>query len=223
MFFRKLAIRTLFPLTWRPSRTRTARGLMRFSVTELDSGWQILHALEAVDDPQTRAKVLQHALEEIHHASEFERVASSYCPELPPRPLPERDPLFVREDGVDGLATFLAYAHVGEVDVFDQFASYAAGIGDCEARSVFREAKLDENGHVGLTWELLVPLLGEAAARRRVWRIRGRRIYEAWLRFSTALGEIPSGALLGAIYYVFGAVLAQPLRRRLAARPGVAS
>ncbi len=215
MFFRKLAIRILFPLTWRPSPRRTAAGLSRFAVTELDSAWQILYAMDDVDAPHLRGMMLQHALEELHHSSEFARIARRQMPAPPTRLMPPREPLYDRSEGLDGLATFVAYAHVGEIDVFDQFSSYAAGIGDGEARGVFHEAKLDERGHVGLTREILVELVGERAARGRIRQIRLRRVYEAWLRFSKVLGEVPSGALLGALYLIFGALLQVPLRRRL--------
>jgi len=216
MFFRKLAIRALFPITWRPSPRRRARGLQRFAVTELDSAWQILHALDAVDEPKLRAKMLQHALEELHHAAEFDRVSRGLVPAQPPRPFMERAPIFDPDAPGGALAAFAAYAHVGEVDVFDQFSAYAAGIGDGEARGVFREARLDERGHAGMTWDILVEATGdERAARRLVWRTRGRRAYEAWLRFSKSIGEVTTGLLLTVLYAIFGALFALPARRRL--------
>lgn len=213
--FRKLAIRALLPLTWRRSRKMLAARLARFGVTESDSGWQILHVLDHVDDPALRRKVLQHALEEVHHAHEFDRAARPIHHELPPRPKPERDPLYDPETGTEGLVGFVAYAYVGEWDVFDQFDSYAAGLGECEAQSVFREAKLDEYGHVQLTWDILTSLVDEKRARWEVFKIRARRIYEAWLRFSKGLGTVNFTVLLSALYLLFGPLLALPCRHRL--------
>ncbi len=214
-FFRKFLIRTVLPVTWRNSRHVLATRLQRFGVTEADSGWQILHALEAVDDPKTRAMVLQHALEEIHHAAEFTRVSRGWLAELPTRPLPERDPLFEKEDGVQGLVGFLAYAHVGEIDVFDQFASYAAGVGAPEVADVFLEAKLDEYGHVGLTWNLLNTLVDEKQAKWEVFKVRAMRVYEAWLRFSKGIGDVSFAVILSALYLVFGPLMVWPARARL--------
>ncbi len=214
-FFRKILIRTVLPITWRHSRHILATRLLRFAVTESDSGWQILNALQAVDDPKVRAMVLQHALEEIHHASEFTRASKPWLAELPARPLPERDPLFEMEEGVDGLVFFLAYAHVGELDVFDQFASYAAGVGAPEVADVFLEAKLDEYGHISLTWTLLTSLVDEKRARREVLKVRGRRVYEAWLRFSKGIGDVSFAVLLSTLYLVFGPLLWLPARARL--------
>ena len=215
---RKLLIRTVFPLNWSLRPKRIAQGLQRFGNTESDSAWQILYALDVIDDPKVRCMVLQHAFEEVHHGVEFPRVAKPYVPRLPYKYLPERNPLFQRDKGADGLADFLAYAHVGEMDVFDQFDSYAAGIGSCDAQSVFREAKLDEDGHVGLTWDLLVVVTGsEKKARRKVLEARAKRIWEVWLRLGKSMGEIPLHVILSSLYLVFGLICVIPMRRRLAA------
>lgn len=213
MLLRRLLIRALLPLTWRRlSRMKAAR-LLRFGVTEMDSAWQILHALDRIDDPALRARVLQHALEEVHHAREFTRVALHVSDTLPPRPLPEREPIL---ESHAGLAGFVAYAHVGEQDVFDQFDAYAAGIGDTEARSVFREAKLDELGHVSLTWSILTSVVPEREARRMVWKIRAERLWDVWLRFGKMLGEINATVVLSIIYAVAAPLCARPARRSLA-------
>jgi len=215
---RKLLIRMVFPINWRLRPARIAQGLQRFGNTESDSAWQILYALHAIDDPKIRCLVLQHAFEEVHHGVEFPRVAKPYMPRLPYKYCPERKPLFDPTRGAAGLADFLAYAHVGEMDVFDQFDSYAAGIGTCDAQSVFREAKLDEDGHVGLTWNLLVAVSGSAkAAARLVFRARVKRVWEAWLRLGKGFGEVPLTVVLSALYLVFGLLLVIPMRLRLAA------
>ncbi len=216
MFSRKLAIRMVLPITWLPSKKRTATQLQRFSVTEADSAWQILYTLDHLDDPQLRCKVLQHALEEVHHANEFDRVSREYCPELPEKPICERQPLFLVEKGKQGLIDFVAYAHVGEKDVFDQFDSYAAAIGECEAQSVFREAKLDEEGHVGLCMGILKTLVdGDEAARSVVRKTRWRRLYETWLRGGHAMGDTMLGVLLSAVYLTFGVLMTWSCRSRL--------
>ncbi len=115
-----------------------------------------------------------------------------------------------------GLADFYAYANVGEDDVFRQFDAYAAGIGDEDARRVFREAKLDELGHVGLTRGLLLRLTGdERTARRKVLWVRLTRLWDAWLRFGKAVGELNASILLGALYIVAAPLLTVAARRRL--------
>lgn len=214
MFLRALLIRALLPFTWRHVRSVQASRLMRFSATETDSAWQILDAMRHVAAPATRVRMLQHALEEVHHASEFARVSRALCPVAPRPPLAEREPLC--GDDPQGVPRFLAYAHVGERDVFDQFDAYAAGIGEGDAQRVFRESKLDELGHVGLTWSLLVEATGEPGrARRMIWSARFRRAWESWVRFSGGLGAVTSGILLAAGWAIATALLAIPARRRL--------
>lgn len=216
MLLRKLAIRLILPLTWRPSRKRTAAQLQRFSVTEADSGWQILYALDAIDDPALRCKVLQHAMEEVHHACEFNRVSLPYTAELPRKLLCRRDPIFLREKGVDGLITFVAYAEVGEKDVFDQFDSYAGAIGGPAARSVFLEAKKDEEGHIGLCHGILLGLVGtEEAAARKIRMTRLRRIYETWKRGGKAIGDTMLALILTTVFAVGGLLLTLTCRKRL--------
>jgi len=193
-----------------------ASRLKYFSVMEADSAWQLLHALETIDEPQARALVLQHTLEELHHASEFDRVANAYEPSHPPKPLLHRDPILDPEKGPDAHSAFFAHAHVGEKDVFDQFNSYATGIGNCPAKSVFLEAKKDELGHVGLTYKFLLSSAGTTReASRWIRRARLRRAWESWLRFSHRLGEVPMRIILTILYFLglFGGAWA--CRRRL--------
>ncbi len=216
MLLRRAMIRLGVPLLWRRIAQVQAARLLRFGITEKDSEWQILHALDDVDDPATRARVLQHALEESHHAAEFTRVSLNVAERLPPKPLPPRAPIYETGSGVEGLAGFAAYANVGEVDVFEQFDAYAAGIGPGEARSVFRESKLDELGHVGLTRAILDELVPDK--RRADWlvtKVRLRRAWDVWLRFGKTLGEINTTLVLTALYLLAGLLFGWPAWRRL--------
>lgn len=216
MILRRALIRLGVPLLWRRVARVQAARLLRFGVTEKDSEWQILHALDDIDDPGTRARVLQHALEESHHAAEFTRVALQVAERLPPKPLPPRAAIYTTGSGVEGLAGFAAYANVGEVDVFEQFDAYAAGIGPGDARSVFRESKLDELGHVGLTRAILDELVPDKRrADGLVTQVRLRRAWDVWLRFGKTLGEINTTLLLTALYLVGGFFLWIPAARRL--------
>ncbi len=94
VYLRRLLIRLVLPLTWRRFAGMKAARLLRFSVTETDSAWQILQALTVVEDPVVRAQALQHAFEEVHHASAFATVAAAACERPPDRPVPARVPIF---------------------------------------------------------------------------------------------------------------------------------
>ncbi len=216
--FRNLVIRSLLPLTWRRSPRWLAAGLQQFSVTEMDSAWQILHAMREVSDPVTRAKMFQHALEEVHHSAEFDRVSKQFTPVPPPKMRPVRIPIYDEEAGSSAMVDFLAFAHVGESDVFYQFSSYAAAIGNDRASEVFEEAKRDERGHASLTLALLRDVApNKSTVRRVVLRMRWKRAYESWLRFSSHIGEFTSAILLGAMYLFF-APFVTPVCRRLLGR-----
>lgn len=212
MYWRRAMIRMALPFTWRVSRPQAARGLAKFSAIEADSAWQFLHALDAVDDPAQRASLFNNALEEVHHAALFERAATFYTDAPPDKPRPERKALY---DPAKGLTYFLAYVYVGEQDVYNQFGSYCAAIGPGPAQDAFRSAREDEDGHVEIAMAILRKEIGsESAIRRKVAGIRLRRGWEAWLRFSKALGEISSGVALGAVYFVFGPLAAWKCRRK---------
>jgi len=181
-----------------------ARGLQRFAVTENDSVWQLLWAICHVRAPEVRAKVFQHALEEAHHASEFDRISRALYSRCLMRPVTERKSL-LDLDSAHPVMNFMAYAHVGENDVFGQFDAYAAAVGRPEIQAVFNDSKLDERGHAGLTLQLCrraAPSL--SAARKAIFKVRLRRAYDDWLRFSKHLGEFTSGVILSVLYLTLG-------------------
>lgn len=202
MLFRRAAIRVLLPPLWRPSPDRMADRLASFAAIEADSAWQFLHALDAVADPERRVDLFNNALEEVHHAALFERAARAYATRPPAVAPDERVPIY---DPAQGLLPFLAYAYVGEKDVLDQFEAYHAAVGPGAAREAFQSAMGDEADHVELAMALLRELFGsEAAIRAQVRRIRRRRAWESWLRFSKRLGEFSTGLLLSVVYFAFG-------------------
>jgi hypothetical protein len=181
-----------------------AAGLQRFAVTENDSVWQLLWAIRHVRAPEVRAKVFQHALEEAHHSAEFDRVSRSIHPTCIIRPVTARKPI-LQIESPDPIMHFMAYAHVGEDDVFGQFDAYAAAVGLPEVQAVFNASKADERGHAGLTLQLCrrsAPSL--SVAKMAILRVRIRRLYDAWLRFSKHLGEFTSGVLLSVLYLTLG-------------------
>lgn len=217
-WFRRAAIRLFMPVTWGLSRRRTARKLEEFSTIEADSAWQFLRALEAVEDPDHRARLFNNALEEVHHAALFSRASAEYSDRIQPRPQPEREAIFDPDNG--GLRRFLAYAYVGEMDVFQQFEAYHAAARPGPAREAFASAMEDESDHVDLAMAILRKTHGsDKAIRREIRNIRLGRAWRTWLRFSKALGEFTSGVLLTVIYFAFGPWLAWACRRARR-RPG---
>ena len=218
MSLRRMLIRSVLPFAWRASRTRTALGLQRFAITEVDSAWQSLQALHGAENPRLRAKLFQHALEEIHHGALFRGLCVAYSDAPPAMPTTERQALYRSEHGAAGLIPFFAYEFVGERDVRDEFTTYAAAAPYDDIKQLFERAKLDEKGHAIYTERALDELTDARPWHRRFALVRavGTRRYEAWLRLSKHIGEVPPAILMSALYFLFGALLQPSCRKRLA-------
>jgi hypothetical protein len=219
MYFRRMAIRTMIPVVWGLFKDRPSSTLLRFSSTEADSAWQFLHVLDAAEDIELRKELFNNALEEVHHASEFEAMSKQCGAKLISRQAPERVALY---DPKKPFSHFLACVYVGESDVYQQFSAYSAAVrqvltGQRRKRNFFDEAKEDEDGHLNLAKAALCKEFGSARlANREILKIRLKRGYEAWLRFSKRLGELSSSGLLSVLYFLAGPALFVTCRRRLA-------
>jgi len=218
MYFRRLAIRTMIPLVWRISKNRAPRTLQRFATTEADSAWQFLYALDAAEDIELRKELFNNALEEVHHASEFERMSIECSTTLVHKTKPERSAIY---DPKKPFAHFLAYVYVGESDVYQQFSAYSAAVrealtGERKARNFFDEAKEDEDGHLNLAKRALIKEFGSRRlAEKEVLKIRFKRGYETWLRGSKKIGEFSTSIILMFIYFVTSPFFFVTCRRRL--------
>ncbi len=210
---KKLAIRSVTPLSWRHSSTRLGNSLQRFSQVEADSAWQMLQALEACDDPSFQAKLFNNALEEVHHAALFAGVARDFSSTPLPVAARHRRAIY---DRTRGLTEFEAHHFVGEADVYRQFLSYAKAAQFDRIRELFLQIRGDEDEHQKLAYAELIKLTGSKwRTRHLIARVRLRRAYEAWLRLGRAMGDVVSTALLTAIYFVSAPIFARTCRRRL--------
>ena len=222
MMWRRLTIRVMTPIVWNLSRKRAAQAFQKFSATEADSGWQFLYALEATEDAALRAELFKNAMEEMYHASEFEKLSNLCTNALLSKPKPERKPIY---DPRKPYAAFLSYVYVGEKDVYDQFDAYSAALkkavfGEGLSHSVFEEAKEDEDGHLNLAkTELMKEYGSKRAATVEITKIRLKRAYEAWLRFSKRIGEFSSTIILSCLYFVFGSFFVFPCRKLYSSEP----
>lgn len=157
---RKLAIRFFLPIAWRLSKKRKAIALEKFSVTEIDSAWQSLYALNSISDGPLKAKLFQHALEELNHGSQFERLFKA-CSDVPSTGAPfERQALFDPSLGDRALVDFYAYESLGESTITREFIAYASASPDPEVRRTFESLREDELGHTRYTDQVLTELTG---------------------------------------------------------------
>lgn len=210
---RRMAIRFVTPLSWRASPERLARSLQRFSEVEADSAWQMLQALDAVDDVRFKVGLFNNALEELHHAGIFARLARQHADRPPSADTPGRTQIY---DPGRGLPDFGARMFVGEADVYAEFLDYATAAPQDSVRSAFLEIRGDEEDHQDLAYDELVKMVGSRAeAARMIRRVRRERRFEAWTRFGKAVGEITSSLLLSVAYLLFGPFVSRACRRRL--------
>ncbi|MFP5264119.1 MAG: hypothetical protein ACLGJB_19730 [Blastocatellia bacterium] len=218
MYLRRFTIRLMIPVVWTLSKKRAARALQTFSATEADSAWQFLYVLDRVEDPKLRAELFHNAMEEVYHSSEFDKLSKLCSDHILTKPTPEREPIY---DPQKPFASFLAYVYVGEKDVYDQFDAYSvaikkASITEGAQHTIFDEAKEDEDGHLELAREALMKEYKSSRdANREILRIRARRAYKTWLRFSKNLGEYSSAVLLSVLYFVSGPFFMMTCKKRM--------
>ena len=219
MSIRRLIIRLSIPFSWRFSRDRSARSLMRFSMVEADSAWQMLQALARVDDPEFEVELFNNALEEVHHADLFYRLAKQQT-DRPIMTLPfERQLLY---DPARGLAEFEAFHYVGEADIYNNFESYARASSAPDVRATFTEIRGDELEHQQLALRKLIQMTGSPRnAKKLIRRVRRRRLYETWRRAGNGVGVLVSTLLYSAIYFVVGPIYFVLCRRRMSSRSRV--
>jgi len=207
------AIRTITGLSWRLSRQRIGNSLQCFSQVEDDSGWQMLRAMQAVEDPEFQASLFNNALEEMHHSALFGQAAKVRSERMYVKPAPRRSQIFNPELG---LRDFEAYHFVGEADVYRQFLAYAQAIPDRPLREMFLEIRGDEEGHQELALAELRNLFGsDRAVRAYIRKVRLKRLWHAWSRLGQAVAASWAAVILTAVYMIVGPLFCVPCRKRL--------
>jgi hypothetical protein len=181
---------------------------MEFSATEIDSAWQSLHAMRVTSDPELRARLFRHALDEIRHGNAFAQLARKYSDSHPAAPMPERTALLAAPGKREDLCAFYARELVGEAAIRDDLDAYAAAAPHRDIQSLFLGIKAEEAGHARFAEQSLVQLAPSSWARRTlVARSRAERFYEAWVKFSGRLGNITFSLIGSVTYFVIGLFL----------------
>lgn len=193
---------------------KMAEAIRGFQATEADGVWHLHRALARLDDPQQRAILFTHSLEEEAHAEEFAHAYAHYGQ----RPLAPAT--FERGDlcgpGQPAWKTF-AFFHVGEDDATERFRCLRDALRDGLLKRSLQRVVGDEEGHVGLTHDLLVRMgATEREIRSELRWVRLRRLWQAWLRTGRRLIDQLATLLLSLAYFPIGAVLSRTARTRLA-------
>ncbi len=213
---RHLVIRFVTPLIWRLFPGRKLRAIQRFSVTEKDSGCQLLYCISLTDDPELRTYLFQHVIEELFHAEIFEELCRDESDKHLYIELLPRIGLLPEHPGPAEIADFFAYVHVGEQAVNRDFLVYSRSRFDPALKAVFRRAGLDEGHHEVDTQVIFERLAGGKRAYQV--RLARARILRSWRLFAEAMksvGVVPMTAMLSLIYFLLAPLAVPGARRRL--------
>lgn len=207
---RKLAIRTILKARWRAEPQRLARTLGKFADVEADSAWHYSIAADLLQQPAHRAEMVVTALEEVHHAYLFDRLASRHGPARKGRISRKR---LIRS--ADDLPGFLAYAQVAEGKIHSEFDLLADASGDPEIEAAIKAISADESAHEEDALTVLDQVSTETGYRRLLLRARVKRVFDDWMELLRLIGTANAFLWLSAIYFAFGGLGRATCRRRL--------
>lgn len=195
---------------WSDER-RCVEKLLRFSETETDGGRDLLRAAEVTEDPLLRRLYLVHASDELRHGLLFRARASALLHASAADdglPLPAEwpspaghglDDLDVEQESDD---TMLAFLHIAEKSAASRFAVYREVLRrDPATQRVFDSILHDEKFHMNYTRSQLARVAPQHQ-RRRLWRARLTRLWNAYLRVASAIAGVFGGAILTIQYFV---------------------
>lgn len=208
-----LASRPLWALSyviWRALPGRAATKMAEFSHTEAGSGLDMLAAVEETERRGLRLRYYRHALDELRHSRLFRERAAALSTDRSRARAVMDDSDYILEHGINtrrslfstlGEAEFLAFVWVHELRGAEQFEVYADLLkADAATAAMFDEIARDERFHIAYSRAELARVAEPAAARKAVWRVRGRRLWQGWMRFSHRLGELVAGLWLTLLY-----------------------
>lgn len=206
----KLAVR----IGWSAAPGRVGEVIRGFQSTEADGVWHLYRGMSAIPDPEERAIVFGHCLEEESHADAFARVYRHYGDRVFSPTHFERRPLY--PDDAPAWKT-LAFVHVGEVDATQRLRLLREALPEGPLKDCLKTVVDDEEGHIDLTHDMLVRMgATESAIRSEVRKVRLLRLWEGWLRVGKRVVDTLANLLLSVVYHVFGLFLHGAARRKLA-------
>jgi rubrerythrin len=207
---RKLAIGTLLRVRWRAEPHRLARTLGKFADVEADSAWHYSVAADLLRQPAHRAEMVLTALEEVHHAYLFDRLATRHGT-VEKRSISRKRLI----SSADDLPGFLAYARIAEATIHNEFNALAEASGDEEARAAIQAISCDESAHEEDALTLLHQLTTEASFRSALRRARLKRVYDDWMEVVRSIGTANAFVWLSAIYLILGWIGRASCQQRL--------
>src|SRR5689334_5034120 len=189
---------------------RRVRKLLLFAEVETDGGRDILRAAEVTPDPLLRRLYLEHAIDELRHGDLFRERGAALLRSTGPRhrtffsgtPLPGGH-------GLDDLSVegepdhrLLAFLHVAEKAAASRFTIYRECVDDDPpTKAIFEQILRDEVFHMNYTYTQLARV-SPRKYRQQVWRARGSRLWNRYLRLAAGIADLIGGLMLTLIYFV---------------------
>ncbi len=212
-FFRRLWIRVTGAWTWRRP-TGPVRLMTAFSQAERGSAYDVIAALEETDRRELRRTYLFHALDEARHARIFRdrvqalgrqdraQAALTDSGSLRSAGIIGEEPLFQQM----GELEFLAFVFVVESLALEQFNVYCDhAMPDPDTTAALRAIANDEKFHISYSRRELEKYRAAgrgAEVRAALFKVRARRVWQAWLRLSRRMGDAVSTLWLWLLYLV---------------------
>ena len=205
----------LYALSWLTLRyrpVRTAMKMAEFSHVEQGSGLDMLAAVEETPRREMRARYFRHALDEMKHSRLFSERARALDPDPDRTRAVLSDSGYITSQGINTKESlfstmseldFLAFVWVHECHGERHFALYAHLLReDAAAAAMFKEIAKDERFHVTYSRAELDRYAEENpwAVRKAVAQVRGRRMWQWWLRKTRTFGEFMSRLWLSIFY-----------------------
>ncbi len=197
-------------LIWRVLPGRAATKMAEFSHTEAGSGLDMLAAVEETHRRELRIKYYRHALDELKHSRMFRQRATALATGRSRARAVIADSDYILEHGINtreslfsrlGEVEFLAFVWVHERRGAWQFEVYADLLKeDADTSRMFDEIARDERFHIAYSKAELARVSEPGPARWAVLRVRGRRLWQTWMRFSHRLGEVVASLWLILLY-----------------------
>lgn len=150
---RYLTIKLITPLAWKLLPSLKVKALKKFSLIEMDSGYQLLSSMDFIKDQRYRKHFFAQSIEEFQHGQMFKKLAESYS-------ISVKEPQLTREniltsDSKRSVIDFYTYLYVGEKYINQQFKWYTSKYLGKSLIKVFRNIAEDEQSHENDSYQIL--------------------------------------------------------------------
>jgi hypothetical protein len=179
--------------------------LRKFSQIEADSAWQMIHAIDFVEDPAYKASLLLNALEEYHHSDLFEGASKRYKKgNFAPSQIRRNAIVKKQQD----LLYFQVFHYVGEKSIYETFYAYAMGAKQPYLKELFLQIRGDEYEHQKNAYKKLQKEI-DSPSRLRLFILKVNlfQLSRSIRKKHEYLIRIISYILLTPFYFLFGPLL----------------